>query len=985
MRSSISAKAFVTGGWRREVRRAKMRYCRLLAPLDPRLPSARITCSLNLRIVRGPHRRTTSIVFYPPLSAAVRRSARAMVRRPSATQRQLPGDKRVGSAAVKNTHGRFLLMRQRRALVCDRRRIHLAEFAMATCWHTARSLASSWLGFARGHLSGKRLSALGVQKSDCRWFVPQTYHEPMSGTLNTLPCLALVLYKENAVFHMHPLAQICMCNLAITAALNDMRMAQSEPVTTRQCLHLVQYATSTVQTLGGHFFKVPDYLELSQPHVYSHPELCQIAVITLVGYSVIQKAGHIMTSLTSGTHGFELIGLKWLPSLSHQQAAAITRAEPGDATWRASITHLTQAGPAVVLAVRGLDAYTCLLPPPRPHADSGPAVAAACREDLDAYTCLLRSLATDDVYYVSPSPAVAYRQLRGFFYDNELFPDSSANDLLKLLPPSHQHAVSSKVAPPSSGREPCGDAVSAAGEEHVLASMLVPPVAATSLLVLKPGVAERHAGRLLRKLSLSGFTVVALRLEMLPPALADAISPRDVSHEQHLQHLASGPCLALAVQRVNAVKKMLDLVGPTDPARARTYSPCFWRSLYGKDSVANAFYAPDSYASATTAVRLFFPDGVCCRATAEMSRAGVAEQTEDVAPPSSGRELCGDAVSAAGEEHVLASMLVPPVAATSLLVLKPGVAERHAGRLLRKLSLSGFTVIALRLEMLPPALADAISPRDVSHEQHLQHLASGPCLALAVQRVNAVKKMLDLVGPTDPARARTYSPCFWRSLYGKDSVANAFYAPDSYASATTAVRLFFPDGVCCRATAEMSRAGVAEQTEDATCTSSPRACTVLPPEPGCLHASPLVEVSCLVLLPPLVPAPGAAVKPAPYVQVVEELQRQRFSLVGARMTRLSEPQRARLVKTCELRDDKLVALLARGPCLLLAVQRDNAVSCFTQILRDGASDSVLVDYCKLILRPKTTAQACDMLALLFDRLMPGSRAEITTATAAATK
>lgn len=51
------------------------------------------------------------------------------------------------------------------------------------------------------------------------------------------------------------------------------------------------------------------------------------------------------------------------------------------------------------------------------------------------------------------------------------------------------------------------------------------------------------------------------------------------------------------------------------------------------------------------------------------------------------------------------------------------------------------------------------------------------------------------------------------------------------------------------------------------------------------------------------------------------------------------------------------AMLGSGSCLLVAVQRDNAVSCFTHIVKDSSSDdSALVDYCKLIIQPKSNSK-----------------------------
>lgn len=60
--------------------------------------------------------------------------------------------------------------------------------------------------------------------------------------------------------------------------------------------------------------------------------------------------------------------------------------------------------------------------------------------------------------------------------------------------------------------------------------------------------------------------------------------------ERHIQHMTSGPSLCVGVERENAVKKLLDLLGPEDPQSARRQSQFYWRGVFGADSVMNAMY-----------------------------------------------------------------------------------------------------------------------------------------------------------------------------------------------------------------------------------------------------------------------------------------------------------------------------------------------------------------------------------------------------------
>ena len=80
----------------------------------------------------------------------------------------------------------------------------------------------------------------------------------------------------------------------------------------------------------------------------------------------------------------------------------------------------------------------------------------------------------------------------------------------------------------------------------------------------------------------------------------------------HLRHLTSGESLVLCLQRENAVKKLLDVIGPTDPRQAKRESTFLWRAMFGADSINNALYCSASYRDAVDDQKLFFPHGLCC-------------------------------------------------------------------------------------------------------------------------------------------------------------------------------------------------------------------------------------------------------------------------------------------------------------------------------------------------------------------------------------
>ena len=79
----------------------------------------------------------------------------------------------------------------------------------------------------------------------------------------------------------------------------------------------------------------------------------------------------------------------------------------------------------------------------------------------------------------------------------------------------------------------------------------------------------------------------------------------------HRQYLSDGPCLVLCLQRENAVKKLLDLIGPADPRAAKKQSPFMWRGMFGADPVANGLYCKSRLRALQHMIQPFFEQFIC--------------------------------------------------------------------------------------------------------------------------------------------------------------------------------------------------------------------------------------------------------------------------------------------------------------------------------------------------------------------------------------
>ncbi len=129
-----------------------------------------------------------------------------------------------------------------------------------------------------------------------------------------------------------------------------------------------------------------------------------------------------------------------------------------------------------------------------------------------------------------------------------------------------------------------------------------------TLAIIKPdAVAARHVGKIIAHLEAEGFHIVDAQMVRLTQDRAEAFY--EVHRERPffrplVTFMTSGPALALALERDNAVSHLREVIGATDPAQAK---PGTIRRLYARSKERNAIHASDSPENATREVAFFFP------------------------------------------------------------------------------------------------------------------------------------------------------------------------------------------------------------------------------------------------------------------------------------------------------------------------------------------------------------------------------------------
>jgi nucleoside-diphosphate kinase len=125
--------------------------------------------------------------------------------------------------------------------------------------------------------------------------------------------------------------------------------------------------------------------------------------------------------------------------------------------------------------------------------------------------------------------------------------------------------------------------------------------------IIKPdAVRARQAGRILARIEEAGFAIRGLRLTHLTKAEAEgfyAVHRARPFFASLTEFMSSGPCIVLALEAPDAIKKWRALMGATDPAKA---DPGTLRKDFGASIEHNATHGSDAPETAAFELGYFF-------------------------------------------------------------------------------------------------------------------------------------------------------------------------------------------------------------------------------------------------------------------------------------------------------------------------------------------------------------------------------------------
>ena len=129
-----------------------------------------------------------------------------------------------------------------------------------------------------------------------------------------------------------------------------------------------------------------------------------------------------------------------------------------------------------------------------------------------------------------------------------------------------------------------------------------------TLTIIKPDAVQKGVvGRVMTKIEEAGFRILAARLIHLTPAQAGGfyIVHKDRPFfRSRADFMTSGPCIPMVLEGENAIQRLRDLMGATDPAKA---APGTIRKELAASIEANIIHGSDSLQSAAFEIPYFFP------------------------------------------------------------------------------------------------------------------------------------------------------------------------------------------------------------------------------------------------------------------------------------------------------------------------------------------------------------------------------------------
>ncbi|HIC97001.1 MAG TPA: nucleoside-diphosphate kinase [Aquificaceae bacterium] len=133
-----------------------------------------------------------------------------------------------------------------------------------------------------------------------------------------------------------------------------------------------------------------------------------------------------------------------------------------------------------------------------------------------------------------------------------------------------------------------------------------------TLIIIKPDAFSKGAtGKILDRFIEEGFRLRALKMLRLTREQAQnfyIVHKDRPFYGELVEFMSSGPVVAAVLEGEDAVRRVREIIGPTDSEEARKEAPRSIRALFGTDKGQNAIHASDSKETALREISFLFSE-----------------------------------------------------------------------------------------------------------------------------------------------------------------------------------------------------------------------------------------------------------------------------------------------------------------------------------------------------------------------------------------
>ncbi|XP_056391291.1 thioredoxin domain-containing protein 6 isoform X2 [Hyla sarda] len=267
-----------------------------------------------------------------------------------------------------------------------------------------------------------------------------------------------------------------------------------------------------------------------------------------------------------------------------------------------------------------------------------------------------------------------------------------------------------------------------------------------TLALIRPDVLKDRKDEVLQSIRDAGFSIAMQKEIVLTEQQVHEFYKEHVDEDYFpalRQQMTSGPVLALALVKDDAVTHWRNLLGPADLTEAVNKEPDSLRARFTpRETTINQLHGSSSPAQAENEINFFFP-----------------------------------------VEHTLAA-------------IKPDALEEHRDEIMERIQAAGFTISQIKETHLTQEMAEEFYKEHKGKpffDQLTNYMCRGSCLMMILSKENAVQEWRSLMGPTDLAEAQTSSPDSLRSLFAKSILENAIHGSSNVNHALEKIKFIFGD------------------------------------------------------------------------------------------------------------------------------------------------------------------------------------------------